>query len=53
MRFSYVPADSATIGLTDKILARISTRETVSKVGERCILYWDILIETDPKYIYD
>ena len=28
---SYVPADHATIGLTDKILTRISTRETVSK----------------------
>ena len=28
----WVPADSATIGLTDKILTRISTRETVSKV---------------------
>ena len=28
----WVPADSATIGLTDKILTRISTRETVSKI---------------------
>ena len=28
---SYVPADQATIGLTDRILTRISTRETVSK----------------------
>ena len=28
----FVPADAATIGLTDKILTRISTRETVSKV---------------------
>ena len=30
---SYVPADSAEIGLTDKILTRISTRESVSKVS--------------------
>jgi DNA mismatch repair protein MSH5 len=28
---SYVPAEKATIGLTDKILTRISTRESVSK----------------------
>ena len=28
----FVPADRATIGLTDKILTRIATRETVSKV---------------------
>lgn len=27
----FVPADRATIGLTDKILTRIATRETVSK----------------------
>ncbi|KAI9820000.1 MAG: MutS protein msh5 [Pycnora praestabilis] len=29
---SFVPAESAKIGLTDKILTRIATRETVSKV---------------------
>lgn len=29
---SYVPAEFATIGITDKILTRIATRETVSKV---------------------
>jgi DNA mismatch repair protein MSH5 len=29
---SFVPADSATIGLTDKILTRISTRESVSRM---------------------
>ncbi|EZF33889.1 hypothetical protein H101_02549 [Trichophyton interdigitale H6] len=29
---SFVPADSAIIGYTDRILTRISTRETVSKV---------------------
>ena len=28
----FVPADAATIGLTDKILTRLATRETVSKV---------------------
>ena len=28
----FVPAESATIGLTDKIVARIATRESVSKV---------------------
>lgn len=28
---SYVPAESATIGLTDKIMTRIATRESVSK----------------------
>ena len=27
----FVPADSATVGLTDKILTRITTRETVSR----------------------
>jgi DNA mismatch repair protein MSH5 len=27
----FVPAERATIGLTDKILTRITTRETVSK----------------------
>ncbi|KAI9839819.1 MAG: hypothetical protein M1819_000009 [Sarea resinae] len=29
---SFVPAESAEIGLTDKILTRIATRETISKV---------------------
>ena len=29
---SYVPADAATVGLTDKILTRIATRETVSRI---------------------
>ena len=29
---SFVPADSAKIGFTDKILTRIATRETVSKM---------------------
>ena len=28
-----MPADSATIGLTDKILTRIQTRESVSKIS--------------------
>ena len=28
----FVPADRATIGLTDKILTRIATKETVSKI---------------------
>lgn len=30
---SFVPAESAVIGMTDKILTRIQTRESVSKVG--------------------
>lgn len=30
---SFIPAESAVIGLTDKILTRIQTRESVSKVG--------------------
>lgn len=36
--FSFVPADSAKIGITDKILTRIATRESVSKVSppENC-----------------
>jgi DNA mismatch repair protein MSH5 len=29
---SYVPAESASIGLTDKILSRVTTRETVSRI---------------------
>lgn len=29
---SYVPAESAKIGLTDKILSRVTTRETVSRI---------------------
>ncbi|OAL29677.1 hypothetical protein AYO22_02091 [Fonsecaea multimorphosa] len=29
---SFLPADSATIGITDKILTRVTARETVSKV---------------------
>lgn len=28
---SFIPAQSATIGITDKILSRVSTRETVSR----------------------
>jgi DNA mismatch repair protein MSH5 len=30
---SFVPAKSATIGITDKILTRVATRESVSKAG--------------------
>ena len=29
---SFVPAESAVIGITDKILTRVQTRESVSKV---------------------
>lgn len=32
---SFVPAESAVIGLTDKILTRIRTRESVSKVWDQ------------------
>lgn len=34
----FVPATKATVGLTDKILTRISTRETVSKVQSAFML---------------
>ena len=34
----FVPAHAATIGLTDKILTRIATRETVSKVQSAFML---------------
>ena len=30
---SYVPTQSAVIGITDKILTRVQTRESVSKVA--------------------
>lgn len=30
---SFVPAESATIGITDKILTRVATRESVSRVS--------------------
>jgi len=30
---SFVPAQSATIGITDKLLTRVQTRESVSKVA--------------------
>lgn len=30
--FSYVPAEKAIIGITDKLFTRIQTSETVSKV---------------------
>ncbi|KAI9713851.1 MAG: MutS protein msh5 [Bogoriella megaspora] len=35
---SFVPATSAVIGITDKILTRISTRETVSKIQSAFII---------------
>jgi hypothetical protein len=31
--YSFVPAESAVIGITDKILTRVQTRESVSKVS--------------------
>lgn len=34
----FVPADAATIGLTDKILTRIATRETVSKIQSAFVI---------------
>ena len=38
---SFVPATTARIGITDKILTRVSTRESVSKV---CKIYDDIIL---------
>ncbi|CAO2650650.1 Nn.00g019420.m01.CDS01 [Neocucurbitaria sp. VM-36] len=35
---SFVPADSAEIGLTDKILSRVTTRETVSRIQSAFML---------------
>ncbi|KAH7414103.1 muts domain V-domain-containing protein [Phaeosphaeria sp. MPI-PUGE-AT-0046c] len=35
---SFVPAESATIGLTDKILSRVTTRETVSRMQSAFML---------------
>jgi DNA mismatch repair protein MSH5 len=35
---SFVPAESARIGLTDKILSRVTTRETVSRVQSTFML---------------
>ncbi|KAI5305413.1 hypothetical protein KEM56_004513 [Ascosphaera pollenicola] len=35
---SFVPADSASIGLTDKILTRVTTRETVTKMKSSFML---------------
>jgi DNA mismatch repair protein MSH5 len=35
---SFVPAESATIGLTDKILSRVTTRETVSRTQSAFML---------------
>jgi len=32
LTLSFVPAESAVIGITDKILTRVQTRESVSKV---------------------
>ena len=42
---SFVPADAAVIGLTDKILTRVTTRETVSRVSRRQLQ--PVLIATD------
>lgn len=33
MTISFVPADEAVIGITDKLFTRIQTSETVSKVS--------------------
>jgi hypothetical protein len=38
---SFVPAQSAFIGLTDKILTRLSTRESVSKVRQSALSLTD------------
>lgn len=35
---TFLPAESATIGITDKILTRITTRETVSKVQSAFVI---------------
>lgn len=35
---SFVPAEAATIGLTDKILTRIATRESVSKIQSAFVI---------------
>lgn len=35
---SFVPAESATVGLTDKILSRVTTRETVSRMQSAFML---------------
>lgn len=50
---SFVPADSAELGITDKILTKINTQESVSKV-----LHWPSCIDntdyiTDTKHFYE
>ncbi len=49
-----MPAESARIGLTDKLLTRVATRETVSKVNSAVRDDWIVmLISADAKHLYD
>ena len=55
---SFVPAESAKIGITDKILTRIATRDSVSKVRDErssCSAVTTIIIAyggADSEYLY-
>jgi hypothetical protein len=50
---SFVPAESAEIGITDKILTRIATRDSVSKVrDESCSAVLITHGSADSKYLY-
>lgn len=41
----FVPAETAVIGLTDRILTRVSTRESVSRVRTSSSVLWEALAD--------
>lgn len=59
---SFVPAESATIGITDKILTRLQTCDTVSNVNVlliKCMnhvnmkLLMVVMVFTEPECVHD
>lgn len=50
-----MPAESAELGITDKILTKINTQETVSKVDLLNVVFrkGETDANLDPKYLYE
>lgn len=52
-RSSFVPAESAELGITDKILVKMNTQESVSKASTWSTHGRNILMATDSEHLHE